>query len=78
MIQTCFVLGLSTSKVAAALLAVLDRLVSAGKVRAVAESLDAVGAFHRRPRKDGCPVLMLDGVVLSRKRAPGPCGGRCW
>lgn len=72
MILACFVLGLSTRKVAAALLPVLGRRVSAGTVSAVAKSLDgAVAAFHRRPLKDGYQALMLDGVVLSRKTGAG-------
>jgi putative transposase len=72
MILACFVLGLSTRKVASALLPVLGRRVSAGTVSAVAKSLDgAVAAFHRRPLKDCYQVLMLDGVVLSRKTGAG-------
>lgn len=72
MILACFVLGLSTRKVAAALLPVLGRRVSAGTVSEVAKSLDAaVAAFHRRPLKDCYQVLMLDGVVLSRKTGAG-------
>ncbi len=72
MILACFVLGLSTRKVAAALLPVLGRRVSAGTVSRVVKTLDAaVAAFHRRPLKDRYPVLMLDGVVLSRKTGAG-------
>lgn len=72
MILACFVLGLSTRKVAMALLPVLGRRVSAATVSAVAKSLDqAVAAFHRRPLRDAYPVLMLDGVVLSRKTGAG-------
>jgi putative transposase len=72
MILACFVLGLSTRKVASALLPVLGRRVSAGTVSAVAKSLDgAVAAFHRRPLKDCYQVLMLDGVVLARKTGAG-------
>ena len=72
MILACFVLGLSTRKVASALLPVLGRRVSAGTVSAVAKGLDAaVAAFHRRPLKDCYQVLMLDGVVLSRKTGAG-------
>jgi len=72
MILACFVLGLSTRKVASALLPVLGRRVSAGTVSAVAKSLDgAVTAFHRRPLEDCYQVLMLDGVVLSRKTGAG-------
>jgi transposase-like protein len=72
MILACFVLGLSTRKVATALLPVLGRRVSASTVSAVAKSLDqAVAAFHRRPLTDLYKVLMLDGVVLSRKTGAG-------
>ena len=72
MILTCFVLGLSTSKVAIALLPILGRRISAGMVSQVTKTLDAaVAAFHRRPLKDLYPVLMLDGVVLSRKTGMG-------
>jgi transposase-like protein len=72
MILACFVLGLSTRKVATALLPILGRRVSAATVSAVAKSLDAaVAAFHRRSLKDLYKVLMLDGVVLSRKTGAG-------
>ena len=72
MILACFVLGLSTRKVAVALAPVLGRRISAGTVSRVAKTLDAaVRAFHRRPLKDIYPVLMLDGVVLSRKTGAG-------
>ena len=72
MILACFVLGLSTRKVATALMPILGRRISAATVSRVAKSLDAaVAAFHRRPLKDIYPVLMLDGVVLSRKTGAG-------
>ncbi len=72
MILACFVLGLSTRKVAIALLPILGRRISAGTVSQVAKTLDsAVAAFHHRPLKDIYPVLMLDGVVLSRKTGAG-------
>ncbi len=72
MILACFVLGLSTRKVAVALAPILGRRISAGTVSQVAKTLDgAVSAFHRRPLKDIYPVLMLDGVVLSRKTGAG-------
>src|SRR5882724_4599072 len=72
MILACFVLGLSTRKVATALLPVLGRRISAGTVSQVAKTLDAaVAAFHRRPLKDRYKVLMLDGVVLARKTGAG-------
>jgi putative transposase len=72
MILACFVLGLSTRKVAPALLPVLGRPVSPATVSAVAKQLDAaVAAFHRRPLKDIYRVLVLDGVVLRRKTGAG-------
>ncbi len=72
MILACFVLGLSTRKVAIALLPILGRRISAATVSAVVKTLDAaVAAFHRRPLKDIYPVLMLDGVVLARKTGMG-------
>ena len=67
-----FVLGLSTRKVGEALLALLGQKISASTVSRVAKTLDAaVAAFHRRPLKDVYKVLMLDGVVLSRKTGAG-------
>jgi putative transposase len=72
MILGCFVLGLSTRKVATALLPVLGRRISPATVSAVARQLDAaVAAFHRRPLKDHYRVLVLDGVVLKRKTGAG-------
>jgi transposase-like protein len=72
LILACFVLGVSTRKVGKALLAVLGRPVSAGTVSQVAKRLDAaVAAFHARPLEDRYKVLMLDGVVLSRKTGAG-------
>ena len=72
MILACFVLGLSTRKVALALLPILGRPVSPATVSAVARQLDAaVAAFHRRPLKDIYRVLVLDGVVLKRKTGAG-------
>ncbi len=72
MILACFVLGLSTRKVAGALLPALGRKISAGTVSEVAKSLDAaVAAFHRRRLQDRYWALMLDGVVLARKTGAG-------
>ncbi|HZD25508.1 MAG TPA: IS256 family transposase [Alphaproteobacteria bacterium] len=72
MILACFLLGLSTRKVAIALLPVLGRPVSPATVSAVARQLDAaVAAFHRRPLGDIYQVLVLDGVVLRRKTGAG-------
>jgi putative transposase len=72
MILACFVLGLSTRKVGEALLPILGRPVSPSAVSEVAKSLDTVvAAFHRRPLRNRYKVLMLDGVVLSRKTGAG-------
>ena len=72
MILACFVLGLSTRKVAKALLPVLGEKVSASTVSRIAKTLDeAVEAFHRRPLRDIYRVLILDGVVLARKTGAG-------
>jgi putative transposase len=65
-------LGLSTRKVAIALLPILGRPVSPATVSAVAKQLDAaVATFHRRPLKDVYRGLVLDGVVLKRKTGAG-------
>lgn len=72
MILACFVLGLSTRKVAVALLPVLGVPVSPATVSRVAKTLDAaVAAFHGRPLKDRYRTLMLDGVVVARKTGAG-------
>lgn len=72
MILSCFVLGVSTRKVAEALLPILGERVSASTVSRVGKQLDrVVKAFHRRPLKDRYRVLVLDGVVLCRKSGAG-------
>jgi len=72
MILACFVLGLSTRKVAEALLPVLGEKVSPATVSRVAKQLDRhVAAFHRRKLTDEYRVLMFDGVVLARKTGAG-------
>ena len=72
LVLACFVLGLSTRKVATALMPILGRRISPATVSRIARTLDgAVAAFHRRPLKDAYPVLMLDGVVLARKTGAG-------
>jgi transposase-like protein len=72
MILSCFVLGLSTRKVGEALLPILGRPISPSTVSMVAKQLDAVvAAFHARRLKQRYRVLMLDGVVLSRKTGAG-------
>ena len=87
LILACFVLGLSTRKVARALLPILGQPVSPSPgsqgrppvvaperraVSQVARQLDAaVAAFHQRPLQDQYRVLVLDGVVLRRKTGAG-------
>jgi len=72
LILGCFVLGLSTRKVAEALGPILGERVSPATVSRVAKVLDqAVAAFHRRPLSPIYPVLLLDGVVLARKTGAG-------
>jgi len=72
MILSCFVLGISTRKVAEALFPVLGERVSASTVSRVGKQLDqVVKAFHRRPLKDQYRVLIFDGVMLSRKSGAG-------
>jgi putative transposase len=71
-IMACFVLGISTRKVASALLPILGEPVSATTVSRVVKSLDqAVAAFHRRPITRRYRFLFLDGVVLKRKTGAG-------
>jgi transposase-like protein len=72
MILSCFVLGLSTRKVAQALLPVLGEPLSATVVSRVAKRLDrAVEGFHCRPLKNRYRFLVLDGVVLKRRSGAG-------
>jgi putative transposase len=72
LILACFVLGLSTRKVGEALMTLLGERVSPALVSRVAKTLDgAVAAFHRRPLANHYRVLVLDGVVLSRKTGGG-------
>ena len=76
-----FVPGLSTRKVGEVLLALLGRPVSAATVSRVARTLDlSLAAFHRRPLKNACKALMLDGkkesidVPLAAKWERRPVG----
>lgn len=72
MILACFVLGLSTRKVAHALMPVLGEAVSATTVSRVARILDnAVESFHKRPLKQNYRFLIFDGVVLKRRTGMG-------
>jgi len=68
----CFLLGLSTRKVARALLPMLGERISAATVSTISKSLDvAVGAFHRRRIRQSYRVLVFDGVVLARRTGAG-------
>jgi len=70
LILACFVLGMSTRKVARALGAFLRTTLSAQTVSRIAQQLDAaVAAFHRRPLADRYQYLLLDGVVLKHRGA---------
>ena len=72
LILACFVLGISTRKVASALLPILGEPVSATTVSRVAKSLDqAVASFHRRLITRQYRFLIFDGVVLKRKTGAG-------
>lgn len=72
MILACFLLGLSTRKVAQALMPVLGEPVSPSVVSRVAKTLDtAVKAFHNRHLENRYRALVFDGVVLSRKTGTG-------
>lgn len=72
MILACFVFGLSTRKVAKALLPVLGEAISPATVSRIAKTLDsAVVAFHSRKLEDRYRLLVFDGVVLARKTGMG-------
>ncbi len=70
LMMACFVLGMSTRKVATALLSLLGERVSASTVSEVAKTLDkAVKRHHERKLGDGNRFLFFDGVVLKQKGA---------
>jgi putative transposase len=72
LILTCFLLGLSTRKVGAALLTILGEKVSPTTVSRVAKTLDTeVASFHRRKLLNIYKALIFDGVILSRKTGMG-------
>src|SRR5512139_2707191 len=79
MILSCFVLGISTRKVAEALFPVLGERVSASTVSRVGKRLDqVVKAFHRRPLKDQYRVLVFVEVLRWKKRGLGAFRSRFW
>ena len=70
LILACFVLGMSTRKVAKALGTFFGTAISAQTVSRIAQQLDrAVAAFHRRPLQISYRYLLLDGVVLKHRGA---------
>lgn len=70
LILSCFVLGMSTRKVARALGAFLGTTLSAQTVSRIAQQLDAaVAAFHRRPLSGSYRYLLFDGIVLKHRGA---------
>lgn len=70
LILSCFVLGMSTRKVAKALGTFLGSAISAQTISRIAGQLDrAVAAFHRRPLTGRYRYLILDGVVLKHRGA---------
>jgi putative transposase len=72
LIMLAFILGLSTRKVARALLPILGQPISASTVSRIAPRLDAaVQAYHRRKLPDHYQVLILDGLVVKRKTGVG-------
>lgn len=70
LVLSCFVLGMSTRKVARALGAFLGNPLSAQTISRIAQQLEgAVAAFHRRPLPTAYRYLLLDGVVLKHRGA---------
>lgn len=70
LILGCFVLGMSTRKVATTIYSLLGEGISAQAVSRVATSLDReVKAYHQRKLSDGYRFLLFDGVVLKHKGA---------
>ncbi len=70
LIMACFVLGMSTRKVATALFSLLGERVSASTVSEVAKGLDeAVKRYHERGLLDIYRYLFFDGVVLKQRGA---------
>lgn len=70
LIMSCFILGMSTRKVALALLAILGEKISPQLVSDVAKLLDdEVKRYHRRLLEDRYRFLYFDGIVLKHKGA---------
>ena len=70
LILACFVLGMSTRKVAEALLPLLGRKISPQLVSDIAKQLDVhVARYHARRLEDRYRFLFFDGVTLTHKGA---------
>ncbi len=70
LILSCFVLGMSTRKVAKALGAFFGSSLSAQTISRIAQQLDgAVAAFHCRPLRTPYRYLLFDGVMLKHRGA---------
>ena len=70
LMMACFVLGMSTRKVATALLSLLGERVSASTVSEVTKKLDgAVKRYHERELRDEYRFVFFDGVVLKQRGA---------
>lgn len=71
-ILSCFLLGISTRKVAKALLPLLGERFSPTLVSNISSKLDsAVAAFHKRRLTNRYRALLLDGVFLSQRTGLG-------
>ena len=71
-ILACFLLGISTRKVAKALLPLLGERFSPTLVSNISSKLDtAVAAFHKHSLSRRYRALLLDGVVLSQRTGAG-------
>lgn len=70
LILACFVLGMSTRKVAKALGTFFGSAISAQTISRIAQQLDrAVAVFHRRPLLTAYRYLFLDGIALKHRGA---------
>jgi putative transposase len=71
-VMVCFLLGLSTRKVAEALAPMLGEKISASTVSRITRCLDsAASTFHKKPLENVYRALIFDGVNISRKTGAG-------
>lgn len=72
LVREAFLRGISTRRVGAVLEPVLGEAYSAQTISRILRGLDgAVQQFHRRPLRDDCVYLFLDGVVLKVRDVRG-------